>query len=752
MNSSVSNDENPTSFSAIEKIDVICDRFELEMRRGSRPKIEDYLPLHEEPSSDRLLRDLVAIDFEFSPLELDHAFSEYFRRFPDAIQTLEALRRDFELSPRRLPVPPPTARSDQTTMDSPPLQIRHFKLMQIAGTGGFGTVWRAMDLQLQREVAVKIPRIERTSSNDLSSVMREARFSARLRHPNIVTVYEVGEDSGKSFIVTDYIDGKNLKDWKRNRTINFVDAARLVAKVAVAIEHAHTQGIIHRDLKLANVMMDRSGEPHITDFGLVKRETLDDSISIEGRVLGTPAYMAPEQARADHDHTDRRTDIYSLGVILYELLTGRTPYRGETQEVLQQIMSDPPAPPRSIKPEIPRDLEAVCLKCLAKDSFNRYGSAQALADDLHLFLNGESLRGIPAPLPNRVWKWINRRRKYVATAMIAAALVAGISTGLMALWFQPTKASAPVSPVSIVTDPPGCEITAVAIDPETGEPNPARIQKAQGRTPLTMSLAGGDYLIVAVLDAHRFHEVYRHVPQPNESIPLAYLHLGWRRSKSGVIEVPRIKIPRPDVTVEMGFCEGTDSLDEPSKHTSVATTDTDRKDKWQIPPFFVDCAELSKDRIKELHGQQIRLLNSTDEEEHVRLNYYSAIYLAELEGKRLPSAAELYYLTNTVCPGSGDEKDVCDLKDHRTIEGLHSNVWEWTSTKPGGPFSGSTSVPILLGSTAASQVVGGSSVLNREMSTFSGFKTLTFLEKAGFRGVRSAGPRVSPKDFVTKVD
>lgn len=755
MSSSNSGGDNPSSYSAMDKIDLICDQFETELRRGFAPRIEDFLKQVDEQWRMRLLHDLLAIDIEFSPLELELALNRYRQRFPDATEVLDKLKKEFKINPRRTQATPQHSQTDPTVDARLPSQIGRFKLIEIAGMGGFGTVWRAMDLQLQREVAVKIPRIEHTSKTQLSTLIREARFAARLRHPNIVTVYEVGEEQGTTYIVTDFINGKNLKEWKKDRQISPVDAARLVAKMAVAIEHAHQQGVIHRDLKLANVMMDSEGNPHITDFGLAKREARDDSLAVEGQLMGTPAYMSPEQARADHGNTDRRTDIYALGVILYELITGSTPYRGDVPELLYQILSVPPVAPRSINTAIPGDLEAICLKCLAKEASKRYGTAQALADDLYLFLNGETLVGIPVPLTKRVWKWFQRHRRYVATLTTVATIFAFLSAGLMALRNQSIKPTSASIPVRIVTEPPGCEITAVAINPETGEPDPQNIKTARGRTPLTMSLPSGDYLIVAVLDAHRFHEVLRHVPERNEGTPFRYTHLFWRKSKSGEIELKEIKIPRPDISLGMAFCESSDQLVESIAKSKTQNEVQPAKVSWRIPSFYVDRSEMKLSDSEGLLRDRLISDSIRGDGVYYVTNYFNAVELAELLGKRLPNAAEMAYVSHFICPEKEGKDLPCPLPDGTFLEGIHSGAREWTTTLPGGPFSGCDRMPVMLGlnSHETPRMASCAERMNLEKpgesSTNTGLWVTRVLDSHGFRFARSINPRRTAADFMS---
>ena len=297
-------------------------------------------------------------------------------------------------------------------------RLGSFHLEEQLGTGSFGTVWRAYDEELDRDVAVKIPRRSQMSSSGDEQFMREARITAQLKHPNIVSVHEVGRESDTFYIVSDLVEGVTLSRWLADRgNLSPKDAAGLCEKLARAVEHAHQRGVIHRDLKPANIMMEWDDNPQIMDFGLAKRDVAEITMTADGVVLGTPAYMSPEQAKGESFRVDGRSDVYSLGVILFELLTGELPFRGGQRMLIQQVIHDEPPSPRKFAARVPRDLETICLKCLAKERVGRYSSSMALAEDLARFARGEPIQARPSSRVDKAWRW--SKRNPVAAALLA---------------------------------------------------------------------------------------------------------------------------------------------------------------------------------------------------------------------------------------------------------------------------------------------------------------------------------------------
>jgi hypothetical protein len=351
--------------------------------------------------------------------------------------------RGTEIVGEPLPEPVPTELLDaaRRALFQPPAdsgkflvarKLGKFELMETLGGGSFGYVLKARDTELERTVALKIARSgSLATAEDVDRFLREARSAARLKHPAIVSLYETGKTAdGTCYLVEEFIDGATLADFAKQRKPDFRRSVELVAGVADALAYAHREGIIHRDVKPTNILIDPQGRPHLTDFGLAKRYSDDAEVTRAGEVLGTPAYMSPEQARGDSRTVDARTDVYGLGVVLYELLTGERPFRGNRRMLLEQVLHDEPRAPRRLNDRVPRDLETICQKAMAKLPGRRYATAAEMADDLRRWMTGEPIHARPIGRLERAVRWCLRNPLPVG---LLAAVTAGSALGFLHL-------------------------------------------------------------------------------------------------------------------------------------------------------------------------------------------------------------------------------------------------------------------------------------------------------------------------------
>ena len=385
----------------------------------------------------RLLEEV--LDSGFSPEEVCRDEPELLPRVRERLRRVRHVEAQVDaLLP---PASPPGASSWPSALgqsDAAAPVLSCYEVQEELGRGGMGVVYRAWDCRLNRPVALKMLLAGAYArAEDRERFRREAEAEAGLRHPNIVQVYDVGELDGRPYFTMEFVEGGSLAQRLATAPLTAGQAAGLVATLAAAVQVAHDRGILHRDLKPANVLLTHDGTPKITDFGLARRLEDAPGLTHSGATLGTPSYMAPEQTRGGTQAVGTAADVYALGAILYEALTGRPPFRADTAaETMKQVAEQEPPPPSRSGARVPRDLEVICLKCLKKEPHRRYASAAALAEDLRRFGRGEPITARPTGPLERSARWLKRRRIQVGLLFLGSLLGLGLFAGGLWLWSE----------------------------------------------------------------------------------------------------------------------------------------------------------------------------------------------------------------------------------------------------------------------------------------------------------------------------
>jgi eukaryotic-like serine/threonine-protein kinase len=414
-------------------IELVHIDLELRLKAGGLARVEEYLARYPELNGDRaVILDLIAAEYELRRRrESDLAVHEYLQRFPQFRAELS------ERISRSMIAGQDASRCPTDPAEEAPPEVAGFEILGLLGRGGMGVVYKARQIGLNRRVALKMILAGAGASTQIRARFHtEAMAAARLQHPHIVQVYHIGEQRGQPYFSLELVEGGTLAQKLAGQPQPASEAARIIETLARALYHAHQHGIIHRDLKPANILLSTDGTPKISDFGLAKSLEDDMGHTRTGTIVGTPNYMAPEQASGPLSAVGPAVDIYALGVILYEMLTGRPPFCAKTPlETLDLVRTQEPVPPRRRQPAIPRDLETICLQCLAKESSKRYATALDLADDLGRFRADKPIEARPVHALERGWRWCRRNPVPATLLACVVLLLAMIAAGAsLAAW------------------------------------------------------------------------------------------------------------------------------------------------------------------------------------------------------------------------------------------------------------------------------------------------------------------------------
>lgn len=427
----------PTSPSRIGRLERACDRFEQAWKEGGRPALENYLNDRDGLALSALLRELLVVELAYRRQAGERpAPADYLPRFPHDAALIESIFAD-AAAPRPRPM-----EANKTLAfagfpgpgPGPGPAIPGYTVLGELGRGGMGVVFLARQDVLNRLVALKmILAGDLAGPNATARFLAEAEAVARLQHPQVVQIYRIGDHGGRPYLEMEYVAGGNLASQLDGTPWPAHEAAELVESLARAVQYAHRSGIVHRDLKPANILLTVEGLPKLTDFGLAKSLGADVGLTRTGSIIGSPSYMAPEQAEGGKRTIGPAVDIYALGAVLYELLAGRPPFKAATVlETLEQVRSADPAAPSKLQPGLPLDIETIVLKCLQKDPLRRYADAEALAEDLRRFAADEPILARPVGTIERGYKWA-RRRPLIAALTAACVLSTVLLTVVLAI-------------------------------------------------------------------------------------------------------------------------------------------------------------------------------------------------------------------------------------------------------------------------------------------------------------------------------
>lgn len=757
------------------RIDEICDQFESDWKAGKKPDILDCLNVDTELPVDTLIIELIQIDIDYRRKSGERPTArDYLAVFPEHSDSILRLSETLNLIDHR---------KLEETVDG----IRkygRYELHEELGIGAFGVVWRAWDTRLKRWVALKLARV-----GDDAAIRRlfhrEARALASLKHPNVLPIYDYGIEDDLAHIVFQLIEGSTFSTYLSQPTATLDKALNILLQVLSGLEYVHQQGVIHRDLKPANILIDRTGVPYIADFGLARHVGELSTIGEPGKQLGTIPYMSPEQLRGES--VDCRTDVYSLGILLYRVLTGGRPFLGDEKEVRRQMLEQRPAHPSDVNEDVSRILGDICLKAIEKNPRHRYASAAEFRRDLSLALTGETLIVSQPGRVRRLFDDLPVSRRMMLVSGLAAGATATASASY--LWWTGTGASASTTPVPInaisqdvnvriLTDPPGAQVVCHPINHRTGLPQPNKKIEVAGVSPVEVVLSSGDYLVVAYFNDENFNEVYRHVPYQGQSVQAQWKHFYFRQ-QNGLIEWRAVKIPERNPAESMVRIAGQE------RFTLLPEFPRQPIERYHIPDFYIDPYMVTQGQSRDYRPDFVHrdafVIEGENYPSRNMESFDDFLGMAERFGKRLPVEMEyLFAATNAgttkypwgnempelAAQVTGELQPVGQPEFDKTlgeqpIYGLCSGVAEWVDSQ----FLGSVDpqAPPAISPLERNRFVikGGSRrVILGELVVTEADRNprqseyMSRLEKfsgLGCRFARSVRPRLNPEDFLFQV-
>jgi len=530
-----------------------------------------------------------------------------------------------------------------------------FRFIEKIGSGAFGTVWKAHDLLLDRKVAIKV--VPNSELDDIEAALHEAKAVAGLQHPNIVRIFRVKPSSDLVLLINELIEGGNLLDLIRVSKPSFNQSAEICRSVALALDHAHSQGIVHRDVKPSNILIDQNNTPYLADFGIAKFMNTAVTIRQPDEFIGSIGYMAPEQSR--NKTVDARSDIYSLGVVLYELLVGSPPFSGTPQEIILGHQFQPPDSLQTRNQTIPVDIETICLKAIEKRPGDRYQSAKLFAEDLERYLNQQPIIAKPPSVLRQFRYRIGVIARRPAVTISIFAVMTSLIAAMFVFPYEVHKTD--YRNVKIRTGPDECYVFVHPVDSH-GNPDPHRSSEiSTSKSPTTLNLVPGHYRVIAKKNGYPTAEVNRYVPKAEENQPLsAAKTLFWSLSNHQPNGIEWMQIPLFDYfpTTKMVYFPGNN----------------------QIPAFFLSPQVCSVIEFRLTRNQLPRYFRDLEYNEHSPFwcNHMVATYNAEQLGFRMPTIHEIRYATEYLT--SVKRSRGLNSPQESLLNSLLDQDREWTST------------------------------------------------------------------------